>query len=332
MAYSARILADSIAPNGYRLTTWELCYWRAVHDELLTHREFSRNTASTRAIPTDKMIDSILNDPALPIVWGSNKPGMQPGAEIHPQQIELAKMLILEHRDCAIALARALQKLGLHKQIVGRYLQPFSFTTVIVSATSFSNFFGLRCDSMAQAEIRYIAHLMRAAYRESVPKAVEKGYWHLPMIEPEERNIYSQEQLRKMCVARCARVSYARHMDRRTVEEECKLHDDLVAAGHMSCFEHQAQAMGPVPYSAAEIDHALSACDEGECEWCKDPDKPSMEMEEAEMVNELGFDKLNNMLLCSGNFKGWEQYRKMIQTEYIGEYALFQLDRSGRLS
>ena len=314
--YSAKIIADSVSPAGVRLTTFEFCYWRAVHDELMTHREFSRNTASARAIPIEKMIAGVLEDPALPLEWGSNKPGMQPGDEISADQIAEAKRLILGLRDQAVKTARALTTLGLHKQIVNRYLQPWMFTTVLVSATSYGNFFKLRCDKMAQAEIRHVAKLARGLMETSKPRALAWGAWHLPLIDKEDWTdaiqlfrddpayldkilqpagedqpeapeqvafpnppplspadfLYSraaQWLLIKVSVARCARVSYLRHLEKRDLRADAALHNILAAAGHWSPFEHIAQA-------------------------------------------------LMNPKARSGNFRGWAQYRKLWPTEYHG--------------
>lgn len=74
---TSRIVADSIAPNGKRITTFELEYPRLIHSELLTHRALSRNAASSRAIPAIAMIKSVWSNPAEPVHWGMNQSGMQ---------------------------------------------------------------------------------------------------------------------------------------------------------------------------------------------------------------------------------------------------------------
>lgn len=84
--YSTRVLKDSVAPCGKRLTTWELTYPRFVHAELMTHRLFSRNSASSRAIPTEKLIERVEKDPAMPIFWGKNQKGMQAEVEMSPDR------------------------------------------------------------------------------------------------------------------------------------------------------------------------------------------------------------------------------------------------------
>ena len=73
----ARIVADSINNSGNRITTFELEYHRFIHSELMTHRLFSRNAMSSRAVPVSKMIEQVRNSPATPIHWGKNQAGMQ---------------------------------------------------------------------------------------------------------------------------------------------------------------------------------------------------------------------------------------------------------------
>ena len=57
---SASIVADSISPTDDRLTTVVLKYPRFIHSEVMTHRLFSRNAASSRAIPIEKMLDALV--------------------------------------------------------------------------------------------------------------------------------------------------------------------------------------------------------------------------------------------------------------------------------
>ena len=82
MITDAKIILDSVGPNDARLTTFELTYPRMVHAELMTHRMFSRNSASSRAIPTEKLLARIEEDPVLPVWWGKNQSGMQAREEL----------------------------------------------------------------------------------------------------------------------------------------------------------------------------------------------------------------------------------------------------------
>src|SRR5690606_35372760 len=87
----AIILADSISPTGKRITTFQLRYPRFIHSELMTHRVFSRNASSSRAIPVAKMIAQVRNDPAMPIHWGANQSGMQAKAQLFGEQRKIAQ-------------------------------------------------------------------------------------------------------------------------------------------------------------------------------------------------------------------------------------------------
>ena|SRR3990172_10692569 len=105
--YSARILCDSesiyhkIGEHGNRLTTMEITYPRFVHSELMTHRMFSRNAASSRAIPISKMIEAVERDPVIPVWWGKNQSGMQARKELDSYEKEIAISRWLKARDDA---------------------------------------------------------------------------------------------------------------------------------------------------------------------------------------------------------------------------------------
>lgn len=242
MGYSVKILADSLGPNNARLTTWELTYPRMVHSEMLTHRLFSRNSASSRAIPVEKMIERVQKDPALPIYWGKNQAGMQAREELRGDELLKVKEEWLAARDQAVVNAKSLMELGLHKQIANRLLEPWMYITVILSATEFDNWFRLRCHPDAQPEIGWVAKEMKKQYDESFPECLQEEDWHLPLIDFDDYVVgkLDNDTLKKVSVARCARVSYLTHDGRRDYQEDVKLHDRLLQSGHMSPFEHVA--------------------------------------------------------------------------------------------
>jgi len=252
MAFSARVLLDSRSPSGARLTTLEVRYPRFIHSEMMTHRVFSRNAASSRAIPIRKMIAAVREEPALPVHWGRNQSGMSAREAVTPEVEALARA------EWQFALADALKHaerlaekdIDLHKQLVNRLLEPFAWITVIITATDWANFFTQRCHPDAQPEIKHIAELMLAQYRASVPAPVALGHWHLPLIQADERTL-PEEQLCKLSVARCARVSYLTHDGKRDIERDLDLYEKLLAGGangHWSPFEHVAT---PAPDAGA---------------------------------------------------------------------------------
>lgn len=250
--YSTRILKDSLAPCGKRLTTWELTYPRFVHAELMTHRLFSRNSASSRAIPIEKLMARIREDPALPIFWGKNQAGMQAAEEMDVIDLIEAKRLWLDARNQMLEAAERLGKLGLHKQLANRLIEPWMFITVLVSATEYSNWFHLRNHKAAQPEIAWVAKDMWTHFNESKPRELGPTEWHLPLFdEVTEMSLvnFSTEKAKKVSTGRCARVSYLTHEGKRDVEKDIELHDKLCSGpssgepGHWSPFEHVALAL-----------------------------------------------------------------------------------------
>lgn len=243
------MLADSVSPAGIRLTTLEVRFPRFVLSEWNTHRVFSRNSASSRAVPTNKMIERVLQDPAMPLEWGVNKAGMSASDALPPQQAEEAKREWLRARDSAVEHVRVLQQFNVHKQVINRILEPFMWHTVIVSATEWDNFFSLRIAPSAQPEIRAAAEATRDAIAQSTPRRVEIGEWHLPLVQDDERGLDS-ELLLKVSAARCARVSYLTHDGKRDVAKDVELCERLLADRHLSPFEHVATPSGDGEFHA----------------------------------------------------------------------------------
>ncbi len=238
--YEAEIIEDSITEHGHRLTTFVLEYPRIVHNEFMTHRMFSRNTSSSRAIPNECLIEKIKEDPVMPVWWGKNQSGMQAKEELTGQDLSLAKHAWLAARDVAILQAEFLAEVGVHKQIVNRLLEPWMWIKVICTATEYQNFFNLRCHPDAQPELQKVAYMMRDAYEEHTPKLLKPGEWHLPFVNETERAILPIDDQIKLSVARCARVSYLTHDGEHDTRKDIDLHQRLYDAPHLSPFEHQA--------------------------------------------------------------------------------------------
>lgn len=270
---SARVVEHSRNPaTGIELFTLQVTYPRMIHAEAKTHRvlridgieyevleevgfmddeNLSRNASSSRATPIEKMIQMVIDNPAMPIEWGSNKPGMQAGSEISSADQALAKMIWLEGRDDAVKTARRLNALGLHKQIVNRVLETYGHITVIVSATRWDNFFTLRCHEAADPTMRALATCMRTAMAQSFPMTLEGSGdspmthdWHLPYVSMTERATRSIRECLALSVARCARVSYLNHDGSKPdPEKDLALARRLFESKHLSPFEHQASVV-----------------------------------------------------------------------------------------
>lgn len=284
MTISAKVVADSIA-NNIRLTTMELTYHRFIHSEFMTHRMFSRNAASSRAIPVEKMLKQVEESPAMPIHWGRNQPGMQAREEVKDGEACIETWL-----ECAwdaIDSGMALNDLGLHKQIVNRVLEPFQYIKVIVTATEWDNFFKLRNHPDAQPEMMVLAEHMEKAMLESNPTLLEPNEWHMPYVDAMSFG-GGLEKAIKCSVARCARVSYLNHDNSSPdIVKDIALYDRLLEAGHMSPFEHIATPM-KVP-------------NDWEC-------IPSKGWSGRTGVTHIDM----NGNAWSGNFRGWIQHRQLL--------------------
>lgn len=251
MSPSARVICDSLSPYGKRLTTIEVTFHRFVLAEMNTHRVFSRNTASSRAIPYKTMRDSVMNNPAIPLTWPAEQRGMQGGEELNEGLSLSAEIQWMRARDIAVETADRLHNLGVHKSVINRLLEPFQYVTSIITATYWTGFWEQRDSYLAQPEIREAARAMRHAYEHSSPQRLKLGEWHLPYItsddykEAVERKYdkaYATSIFKMLSAARCARVSYLTHDGKRSWDADLNLYNRLVTAypPHWSPLEHVA--------------------------------------------------------------------------------------------
>lgn len=242
------IIADSINRSCPRLTTFRLTYWRPILAEMNTHRVFSRNASSSRAMRFENLVDQVVDDPWMPKHWASEQKGMVAGEEfdektknfIEKQIVELARYTaetLMHINDSVINQTGK----GIHKEFINRYLEPFRPVTQLVTATDWTNFFKLRTAPDAQPEIRDVALAMQDLYLSHTPEVIKDNGWHLPFITEEEKAKYDINILKKISVARCARVSY--DSTKFDLNRDIALHDRLLKNGHLSPFEHIATPM-----------------------------------------------------------------------------------------
>ena len=298
------ICATAITDSTYegwdtRITSFELEYHRYIHGEYMTHRQFSRNAASSRAIPIAKVIEQVRNRPAMPIHWGQNQSGMKAKNELTGLKYKAAGLLWRGAAKVAAGLASAMNKVGLHKQIANRILEPFQMIKVVCTATEFDNFFYLRDHEDAQPEIAELARVMKEARGKSTPQVLKAGEWHLPYVTTEridgelfyctstndedgEYRHLSLEDAIKLSASLCAQVSYRLVDD--SIEKAMKIYDMLVTMKpvHASPFEHQATPMI----------------------------KPKQRHSHWGDVGTTHLDANSNF--WSGNLKGWIQNRQLI--------------------
>lgn len=253
MTISAKIIKDSISPNRVRITTMELEYPRIIHSEMLTHRVFSRNSASSRAIPTSKMIELVENNPAMPVHWGKNQSGMQAKEELDDLNKEVVRQLWLEAAKQAVSIAKVMAASSAHKQVVNRILEPFQHMKVVVTSTEWANWEWLRNHPDADPTIHALAKTMKQARDESEPEILLHGEWHLPYVESKrnslfaERNYFDEngeeitlEQARMVSASCCAQTSYRKQDG--SVEKAEDIYKKLVESKpcHASPVEHAA--------------------------------------------------------------------------------------------
>lgn len=232
----ATVIADSIC-KGKRITTLELVYPRYIHSELMTHRVFSRNASSSRATPIKVLVNEVMTDPVFFDYVGKNKSGMQAGEPLGVADLIAFKN---EWQELAKFVGRWAERMsdeyGIHKQTLNRVLEPFSRIRTLVTATEWDNFFKLRISEAAQPEMKNLAVAMQKAMEESTP--AERTF-HTPYAH----GIEFKNSMLITSVARCARVSYARLDGREdNFDDDKRLFDRLMMAGHMSPFEHVATA------------------------------------------------------------------------------------------
>jgi thymidylate synthase ThyX len=281
--------------TGDVATTFELEYPRFIHSEFMTHRMFSRNAASSRAIPVAKTIEMVRSDPAMPVHWGKNQPGMQADEELQEMEKYAVQNNWLSAALLASDRAESMVDWGAHKQIVNRILEPYVWMKVVVTATEWNNFWWLRDHKDAQPEIRQLAKVMHRAYNEAKPITLYDGEWHLPYLDLVrgtgmnrklnyclDMEVLTTEDAKMVSASLCAQVSY-RKLDF-SVEKAKAIFDRLINSEpvHASPVEHQLLVRNPKQYTIPV------AKDQG---W-----------------THMDFD--GNY--WSGNMKGYIQYRQLI--------------------
>lgn len=318
---SARILAHSVSPAGKEMVTWEIEYPRLILAELNTHRQLSRNSYSSRAVPFMKMLEQLNGEP---VRFGANQAGMQDKGEDFDAHVWLdildkesgltrstpfttPKAAWSAVKAIVINLAAAFYTAGYHKQVYNRLLEAFQMQKTVLSATEIDNFFWLRDDDAADPTIRELARVMREAKDGSTAERLVPGEWHLPYIDifrdelgvrcysiatesPSGRHVLNVEEAIKVSCARSAAVSYRN--EGYDLAKSIDVYDKLVGSErkHASAFEHQGT---PMLYNAC-----IDTCDMNPMTW------------------ESGVTHMDrNRKLWSGNLQGWVQYRKLIPGE-----------------
>ena len=290
---SAKIICDSVSPNGKRMTTFEDTFPRWILAENNTHRAISKNLQSSRAVPLAKAIEMIELEMALPVHWGKNQARMQAKEELTGFQLEASKQEWQRACKNAIESVKELAVQGGHKQWASRLLEPFVITKAVQSGTNWDNLMWLRNDEEAQPEYEELAKMKQQCFDESKPQLLQAGEWHLPYIHTERNRsgklIYidsngqdlSLEDAQKISASCCGQVSYRRLNDSK--EKALEIYAKLFSGRkpHMSPTEHQATPISITRYTRLMWPRGVTH------------------------VKRDG-------TLCSGNLEGWIQYRQTL--------------------
>lgn len=298
---SAKIIADSVNSSGDRITSYELEYPRWILAEVDTHRMLSKNTASSRAMPVDSVLDQVENSPAMPVEWGANNPGMVSRTLLDELKQKAAVGIWRAAARSASTFARVLgDKFGLnvHKQLVNRLTEGFTMSKTVITGTEYANFFNLRHHEDAQPEFYELAKCMQQARENSMPIKLFPGQWHLPYIDLVDGKYYASgveldlETAQQVSASCCAQVSYRKlddSVDKAVrVFEMLKLSDPEYKNKHSSPVEHQATPMDDYtrPFNADTWQPGVTHVRRDGSLW-------------------------------SGNLRGWVQYRQLIPNEAV---------------
>lgn len=321
---SAEVVLDSITPYGpeTRLTSMYVVFPKMILGERNRHRAFSLSDRSLRAVPPEKLIAEVRDDPAMPAKFRRRAKGMGGGEELEGHALSMAFLAWREGTAGAMQMAERLNEIGLSKEIVNRPLDPHVRMHSLMTATrdGWLNFFGLRLDAGADPTIQVLAQRCFDAYKASSPQLLQPGEWHLPFIDNETLQDIMQQWVNKqewtigttvdeakkrivtefwtdrtrdiaikVSAARCAHLSYndLGTGKRMTVERALAIYDKLVTARpiHASPCEHQATP------DEWDVDRTYTGMVISDGEW-RHPEQ-------------------------HGNLFGWRQFRKMIPGEAV---------------
>lgn len=342
-----QIIADSKNEFGQRLITAILTFPRYLLAEVNTHRMLSRNSASSRAIRFEKMVQSVQENPFIPFKWQKDHAGMQ-GVEYVTDKrvITLMEEIWLEGRDLAVLSAKKLHAHGITKQLCNRKLEPYMYHTALVSGTELENFFALRAEDGAEIHFQDLAYKFLEACNKSTPKQLKAGQWHIPFGDNfDEDEIYQliksnnpsgtyetpehwhkfDELKVKIATVRAARISYAAPgiVQKHDYEADLKLHDRLASSGHWSSFEHCAQAMSADQFYS-HVNGVIGTNRDSSNDIFNYEYYPYVETE-SEYIGFVGPNPNNgNRYGWCGNFQGFIQYRKMFDSENRRDSRLIQ--------
>jgi hypothetical protein len=315
MSYQADILADSISPDGIRLTTFWVTFPRFILAEVNTHRMFSRNSNSSRAIPPERQIEKVRTNPFIPETFNSRVKGMGVGDALDEEKTKDARSAWVAAATAATITAQRLIDIGIDKSRINRLLEPFLWHSAIITSTEWSNYNALRNHPDAQPEFQILARMMCDALANNTPVNLDYGMWHLPGLTDGElktlcaaRNGSADEAMaaiefwKMVSAGRLAKWTSYDKMDEQDLPDVAYARAvKLICSFHLSPTEHQAR-----PFSVAERESVDTLKNMMRMWQQHDVSVPEW------MIKQVDF--------C-GNFEGWVQFRKEIPFEHNAALA-----------
>lgn len=250
---SAEVVEHSISEAGHKVVTVSLKYGLFVHAEFLRHRTLTRCVKSNRAIPMKVIRREVLNDPYVPVFFGQNKAGMV--ANVESSSPRLSKFLWKSARIPACGMHWLMEKVGVHKEVTNRILNPWQWIRETVTATNLDGLYTLRLHEDAQRDIQEIVRVMKEAIDSTEPTLLKHGEYHTPYVDKFRDKTSGEmryfdnglgyeltvEEAIKCSAARCARSSYDKHDGTTATKEvDIPLYEQLIESepSHESPTEH----------------------------------------------------------------------------------------------
>lgn len=320
---SANLVAASRSPEGVVVSTLNIKYGLIVHAELLRHKLFSHSVKSNRAIEPHRIRREVLQDPYIPVKFGVNQRGMI--AKGWSPYANIARSAWLFARYPACAVHWFLNKLGIHKEVCNRLLNPWQWVRETITFTDYVNFFNLRIHKAAQPDIALLAHriydeleangIIDNVFSEDHVLDLSPGEWHTPYVKRErgpdgvlryfdnDDTELTVEQAIVCSVARCARSSYDNHDG-----TKC-LYDQKASPNARSDRELYESLLVDRPIHASPAEHVATP-------MLKPKVTPSMTMKA--ILNEPGVTHAHvTMWKFSGCLRGWIAHRYLIKDESV---------------
>jgi hypothetical protein len=325
----ATVIAHSKSSvTGKQIITFEVEFWRGILAEVNTHKMLSKNASSSRAIPVPTMLKQVRENTAMPVRFGAANTGMQDkGTHTNHVEIELGTIYeigspeyIWEQSALISAdIAEAFHQAGFAKQVCNRLIEPYQMMKMVITATELNNLWWLRDHEMADPSFADIVRKMRTAMEASVPTVLNPGDWHVPyynegvwikhtgVVDSDDKIVivdkfgHSLEHAQIISASCCAQVSYRRLDD--TIEKARSVVARLNLQGeepdqpvHASPLEHIATPIQKRGYVIQMFG------DDYEINKLTKPDTWE------EGITHMDRDGT----LCSGNLKGYIQYRQLV--------------------